>query len=233
MSHKTGNAFIFWISRLPRGLKISSWTFFNSPFHVDFKNIRDFIICLKLDQDIVKILQGTLLKSWHFLFSNESSAWALWITHQHSWALLRVHEHSWALMSTHEHSWVLMSSHEHSEALMSNQEHSWALISIHDDGAMAPWALMSSPGTMLLNAHEYSQEAMSTHFYSWLLMTTQELLSAHESSGVLLSAHECSWSLRTANEWLWVVMSASEWSRVLEGLIQSWAKMLTFQMISL
>ena len=101
VSRKTGNAFVFWISRLPRGLEISSWTFFNSPFHVDFKSIRDFIIWLNLDQDIVKIRQGTLLKSWHFWFSTGSSTWALWITHQHSWAILRVHEHSWALIGTH------------------------------------------------------------------------------------------------------------------------------------
>ena len=38
--------FHFWfiISRLPRGLKIPSWTFFNSPFCVDFKDIHFFII---------------------------------------------------------------------------------------------------------------------------------------------------------------------------------------------
>ena len=53
----------FSISWLPRGLEISSGTFFNSPFDVDFKDIRDFIIWLNLDQDIVKILQRTLLKS--------------------------------------------------------------------------------------------------------------------------------------------------------------------------
>ena len=95
------NAFVFWISRLPRGLKISSWTFLNSPFHVDFQNIHDFIIWLNLEQDIVKILQETFLKSWHFWFSTGSNTWALWITHQHSWALLRAQEHSWVPIVTH------------------------------------------------------------------------------------------------------------------------------------
>ena len=34
----------FDISRLQRGLEIPSWTFFNCPFRVDFKNIHFFII---------------------------------------------------------------------------------------------------------------------------------------------------------------------------------------------
>ena len=33
----------FWISKLPRGLEIPYWTFFNSPFCVDFRNIQFFI----------------------------------------------------------------------------------------------------------------------------------------------------------------------------------------------
>ena len=31
--------FYFLMTRLPRGLEIPSWTFFNSPFCVDFKNM--------------------------------------------------------------------------------------------------------------------------------------------------------------------------------------------------
>ena len=40
VSSKTVVTFVFWISRLPRGLKIPYWTFFNSPFRVDFRNIQ-------------------------------------------------------------------------------------------------------------------------------------------------------------------------------------------------
>ena len=29
--------FVLWISQLPRGIEIPSWTFLNSPFHVDLK----------------------------------------------------------------------------------------------------------------------------------------------------------------------------------------------------
>ena len=36
--------FVFLISRPPEHLEISSWTFFNSPFHVDFKTIQFVII---------------------------------------------------------------------------------------------------------------------------------------------------------------------------------------------
>ena len=44
VSGKTVNTFVFRISRLPRGLEIPSWTFFNSPFSVDSKNIHFVII---------------------------------------------------------------------------------------------------------------------------------------------------------------------------------------------
>ena len=55
--------FWFWISRLPWGLEIPSWTFFNSPFRVDFKNIQFFIIRWNMDRDICKILHGGDFKS--------------------------------------------------------------------------------------------------------------------------------------------------------------------------
>ena len=32
------------IKQLPWGLENPSWAFFNSPFHVDFKNIQVFIV---------------------------------------------------------------------------------------------------------------------------------------------------------------------------------------------
>ena len=44
VSTKTVYTFVFRISRLPRGVEISSWTFFNSPFRVDSENIQFFII---------------------------------------------------------------------------------------------------------------------------------------------------------------------------------------------
>ena len=63
VSTKTVYTFVFWISRLPRGVEIPSWTFFNSPFRVDSENIQFFIIPWNLDQDIGKILQGEHFKS--------------------------------------------------------------------------------------------------------------------------------------------------------------------------
>ena len=56
VSRKTLATFVFWISRLPRGLEIPYWTFFNSPFCVDFRNIQFFIIWWNMEWDIVKIL---------------------------------------------------------------------------------------------------------------------------------------------------------------------------------
>ena len=58
VSRKTLATFVFWISRLPRGLEIPYWTFFNSPFPVDFKNIYFFIIRWNMDRDISKIWLG-------------------------------------------------------------------------------------------------------------------------------------------------------------------------------
>ena len=52
--------FFFLISRLPKDLEIPSWTFFNIPFRVNFKNIHFFIIQCNRDRDIGKILQFLL-----------------------------------------------------------------------------------------------------------------------------------------------------------------------------
>ena len=49
--------FAMLISRLPSGLEIPSWTFFNSPFRVDFENVIFYIIWWILDWDIAKVLQ--------------------------------------------------------------------------------------------------------------------------------------------------------------------------------
>ena len=63
VSQKTVPTFVLWISRLPRGLEIPSWTFFNSPFCVDFKNVQFSIIWWNLHWDISKLLQGGHFKS--------------------------------------------------------------------------------------------------------------------------------------------------------------------------
>ena len=57
------------ISRLPRGLEIPSWTFFNSPFCVDFKYINFSIVCNKIFQ---KYDGEVILKVNMFLFIVES-----------------------------------------------------------------------------------------------------------------------------------------------------------------
>ena len=58
VSQKNGYARCWQIPRLPRSLEIPSWTFFNSPFRIDFKNVIIYIIWCNLDRDIGKILQG-------------------------------------------------------------------------------------------------------------------------------------------------------------------------------
>ena len=44
-SKKPPMRFALRIFQLPWGLEIPSWTFFNSPFRVDFKNVHFYIIC--------------------------------------------------------------------------------------------------------------------------------------------------------------------------------------------
>ena len=63
MSSKGVYAFVFRISRLPRGQEIPSWAIFNSPFSVAFENIQIVILWLNLERDIGKILQGGDFKS--------------------------------------------------------------------------------------------------------------------------------------------------------------------------
>ena len=121
VSRKTLDLFVFWISRLPRGLEIPSWTFFNSPFRVDFKNIQVFIIWSNPDWVIGKILQRGHFKN------------------QHLWLLLnKVTGHSWALRSDNELLWVLMSTCGYSGVL--NSMLPWC----HD----CSWVLMRTHGTM-------------------------------------------------------------------------------------
>ena len=63
VSLKTVPTFVLWISQLPWSLEIPSWTFFNSPFCVEFKNVHFYVIWLNLDRDIAKILGGSHFKS--------------------------------------------------------------------------------------------------------------------------------------------------------------------------
>ena len=46
------------ISLPPSGLEIPNWTFFNSPFRVDFENVHFYSILFYLVLDITKKLQG-------------------------------------------------------------------------------------------------------------------------------------------------------------------------------
>ena len=56
VSKKNRPTLVLQISQLSRGLEIPFWTFFNSPFHVEFKNVYIFIIWCYLDRNIAKIL---------------------------------------------------------------------------------------------------------------------------------------------------------------------------------
>ena len=44
VSHNIVSTFLLLISRPPKHLEVPSWTFFNSPFRVDFKTIQFVII---------------------------------------------------------------------------------------------------------------------------------------------------------------------------------------------
>ena len=165
MSHNIVPTFVFWIFRFPRGLEILYWTFFNSPFHVDFKNIQLFIILWNMDRDIGKILQGGHFKIQHFnycLFKHVS-------TYELSWALMSSHKHSFWLIRTHMHSWVwcyyAISSHE-----------CWSM-------PMAPcsWLLLSSHECALIHGAYF----LSVHGCSWMLMSNFE----HSWAPITTNAH--------------------------------------------
>ena len=59
VSHNTVYTFVLLISRPQKHLKVPSWTFFNSPFCIDFKTIKFVIIWCNFDRDIAKILKGS------------------------------------------------------------------------------------------------------------------------------------------------------------------------------
>ena len=162
VSHNTVSTIVFWISQLSRALEIPSWTFFNSPFSVDFRNIQYFIIRWNIDWDIGKIPQGGDFKSQHFVFI----IW--WSTSP----LIRSHEHSWTLISTHELSQALI------RIMLWWHERSWVQMSSDD--------LMAAYSWLLLNSHECSLlHGMNVHGWWCVLMDNQD------HSWLLLAAFEC------------------------------------------
>ena len=77
---------LFIISQLPIGLEIPSWTFFNSPICVDFKDIEFFIIWWNLELDMVEILK-VISKVHIFSFIVESRTWPIRFNQECSRAL--------------------------------------------------------------------------------------------------------------------------------------------------
>ena len=63
VSHNTVSTFVFLNFSASLGLEILSWTFINSPFRVDFRNIQFFIIWWNMEWDSVKILQWDYSKT--------------------------------------------------------------------------------------------------------------------------------------------------------------------------
>ena len=61
----------------PKQLKFPSWTFFNCPYHVDFKTIQFGIICWNFEWDIAKILKGSHFKNQYFMFITDSTPFTL------------------------------------------------------------------------------------------------------------------------------------------------------------
>ena len=59
VSGKTEHTFLLLVYQLLRGLEIPSWTFFNSRFYEDFKNINQFIIWWNQDRYFAILLQGS------------------------------------------------------------------------------------------------------------------------------------------------------------------------------
>ena len=184
MFTKTCPVFLFWISGLPRGVEISSWTFSNIPFCIDLKNIQFYIIWWNLDRDIVKILEGDHLKSQHFSLIVESFTLALMSNNEPLWQFMTNYKHLLALIGTQEHSRVWF------HGAMTTLESSWALMALWPQDHAWPWALM--------RAHESSRVPMSTHFYSWMLMAPWS------------HAYECSWLIMSIHKHSWVFMSIHE-----------------------
>ena len=162
MSTKTVSTFVFWISRLPKGPKISSWTFFNCPFCVDFKNIRFFIIWSNLGRSFWK---STIFG--HFGIKHLS-------LHELSASFMNTPEPQWLRLSTLEQSWTLMSTYE--DCVMAP----WVLISAHSNMVPFSWVLtralgVMAPGSWVLKAaNDCIWVLMSAQGYWWMSMSAHE-----------------------------------------------------------
>ena len=124
MFHKKRSNVWHKIKPLPRGLQNLSWVFFNSPFHVHFRNIQDFIIWWNLDRDNGKIVEGSHFINQYFSFITVARKWPLRIPQEH-------HDCTWALMTTHGNSGALRSAYAWSWVLMGPDDSSWGILIGH------------------------------------------------------------------------------------------------------
>ena len=197
MSTKTVPAFVYWISQLPRRLKIPSGTFSNSPFCVDLENINFLAFCEIWTEILAKYYKAVILKVNIFK--------KFWImhssTHEQQWARMTTHDHFLALRSTQEYGsrvpWVILRAHEyswhHGTMIMSDPEHSWGLMRAQE----CPWALISAHewswchGAKLMSAHGWSCALISIQEYLWARICCHEnSLSWSHSVTKLMSIHE-------------------------------------------
>ena len=178
------------MSGLPRGIEISSWTFFNSPFCADLKNIQFYIIWWNLDWDIVKILEGGHLKSQHFSLIVESFTLALMSNNEPLWQFMTNYEYLLALIVTQERSRIW------SHGTVTTIESSWVLVALWPQDHACQWALM--------RAHESLIVPMSAHFYSWMLMAPWS--HAYECSWLIMTIHTHSWVFMNIHEYSWAFM---------------------------
>ena len=117
VSHNIVSTFVLLNSWPPKHLEVPSWTFFNSPFRVDFRTIQFAIIWWNLVQDIAMILKGSHFKNNSFIFT-ELQTWTLRNTEEHLWELLSIDVYGVKLL------WELMA---HGTKLMIAYYHSWVL----------------------------------------------------------------------------------------------------------
>ena len=109
VSRNSLDLFIFWITRLPRGLEIPSWTFFNSHFRAESKKSTFLLFGDIWTEILPKYLEAVILilNIFRLLLNqaNEHSG-SLMSVHENSGALINIQEHLSAFKSTYEHSWV-------------------------------------------------------------------------------------------------------------------------------
>ena len=159
MSQKKRPTLVLMISPLSRLLEIPSWTFFNSPFRVESKNVHIFIIWWYLDRDIAKILGCSHFDIQYFLFITESSKWSLRSDHEHPLALMSTHEQLWiwgdGTISDHKWSW------HHYSMFMKAPACLWMILVPRKPAPECSWAVMST--------NECSKAPMSAHERQWAL----------------------------------------------------------------